>query len=44
MVPFMVFVNGFVYGIVHGLVYGIQFMVSIIMFFLNMVDFLMYPL
>ena len=32
------FVHGFVYGLVHGLVYGTWFMVSLIMFFLNMVD------
>ena len=35
------FVLGLVYGLVHGLVYGTWFMVSLIMFFLNMVD---YPL
>ena len=39
------FVHGLVYGLVHGLVhgfvYGTWFMVSLIMFFLNMVD---YPL
>ena len=34
-------VHGFVHGFVHGLVYGTWFMVSLIMFFLNMVD---YPL
>ena len=33
------FVHGFVYGLVHGLVYGTWFMVSLIMFFLNMVDY-----
>ena len=33
--------HGLVYGFVHGLVYGTWFMVSLIMFFLNMVD---YPL
>ena len=35
------FVHDFVYGLVHGLVYGTWYMVSLIMFFLNMVD---YPL
>ena len=35
------FVHGLVYGLVHGFVYGTWFMVSLIMFFLNMVD---YPL
>ena len=35
------FVRGLVYGLVHGFVYGTWFMVSLIMFFLNMVD---YPL
>ena len=35
------FVHGLVYGLVHGLVYGTWFMVSLIVFFLNMVD---YPL
>ena len=34
-------VHGFVHGFVHDLVYGTWFMVSLIMFFLNMVD---YPL
>ena len=38
-------VHGLVYGLVHGLVYGLVFgtwfMVSLIMFFLNMLD---YPL
>ena len=33
------FVHGLVYGLVHGLVYGTWFMVSLIMFFLNMVDY-----
>ena len=33
------FVLGFVYGFVYGLVYGTWFMVSLIMFFLNMVDY-----
>ena len=35
------FVHSLVYGLVHGFVYGTWFMVSLIMFFLNMVD---YPL
>ena len=35
------FVHGLVYGLIHGLVYGTWFMVSLILFFLNMVD---YPL
>ena len=30
------FVHGLVYGLVHGFVYGTRFMVSLIMFFLNM--------
>ena len=34
-------VYGLVYGLVHGFVYGTWFMVSLIMFFLNMLD---YPL
>ena len=33
------FVHGLVYGLVHGLVYGAWFMVSLLMFFLNMVDY-----
>ena len=33
------FVHGFVYPLVHALVYGTWFMVSLIMFFLNMVDY-----
>ena len=33
------FVHGLVYGLAHGLVYGTRFMVSLIMFFLNMVDY-----
>ena len=31
------FVHGLVCGLVHGLVYGTWFMVSLIIFFLNMV-------
>ena len=33
------FVHGFVYGLVHGLVYGTWFMVSLKIFYLNMVDY-----
>ena len=32
-------VHGFVHGLVYGLAYGTWFMVSLIMFFLNMVDY-----
>ena len=37
------FVHGLVYCLVHGLVYGTWFMVSLIMFFLNMVDYPFFP-
>ena len=36
-------VHGFVHGLVHDLVYGTWFMVSLIMFFLNMVDYPFFP-
>ena len=36
-------VHGFVHGFVHVLVYGTWFMVSLIMFFLNMVDYPFFP-
>ena len=38
------FVQGLVYGLVHSLVYGTWFMVSIVMFFLDIVDYPVFSL